>query len=218
MKMKEGIIYKATNTINGQVYIGATKKKLDDRKQDHINKALKGYSGYFQKALIEYGVNSFEWEQIDTAENKNELAQKETEYIISFNSIENGYNSDNGGGFKKTVYQYNIETGKLINSYDDLSSAANAVNAVKTSISSACLHYNKTCKGYTWSYSSTLEPSSSLDLRKKTVNQISLKGEFIACYVSASEASRKTGISKTCITRCCRKERKQSGGFLWEYS
>jgi hypothetical protein len=67
-------------------------------------------------------------------------------------------------------------------------------------------------------YSSTLEPSSSLDLRKKTVNQISLKGEFIACYESASEASRKTGVSKTCITRCCRKEREHSGGFLWEYS
>jgi group I intron endonuclease len=216
--MIEGIIYKVTNTLNGQIYVGTTTKKLEDRKQDHINKAINGYNGCFQTALIVYGIESFKWEQIDTANSIDELAQKETEYIFSFNSVVDGYNSDNGGGFKKTVYQYNIETGQIINSYDDLNSAANAVSAVKTSISNACLHYNKTCKGFAWSYSSTLEPSSILDLRKKTVNQISLEGKFIACYESASEASRKTGISKTCITRCCRKERKQSGGFLWEYS
>lgn len=212
------IIYKAENTFTGEVYVGVTTKTLNERKNDHLTKSNNGSNGYFHQAIQTYCEESFVWSIIDTAKSINELAQKETGYILSFNSIENGYNSDNGGGFKKTVYQYNIETGKLINSYDDLSSAANAVNAVKTSISSACLHYNKTCKGYTWSYSSTLEPSSSLDLRKKAVNQISLKGEFIACYVSASEASRKTGVSKTCITRCCRKEREHSGGFLWEYS
>jgi group I intron endonuclease len=216
--MKEGIIYKATNVATGEVYIGATTINLKDRINDHYNKAVKDYGYKFQNAIREYGIENFTWEQIDTAQNSNELALKESSYIEKFDTVNNGYNSDNGGGIKKTVYQYNIETGKLINSYDDLSSAANAVNAVKTSISSACLHYNKTCKGFAWSYSSTLEPSSSLDLRKKTVNQISLKGEFIACYESASQASRKTGISKTCITRCCRKEREHSGGFLWEYS
>lgn len=216
--MKEGIIYKATNVATGEVYIGATTINLKDRINDHYNKAVKDYGYKFQNAIREYGIENFTWEQIDTAQDSNELALKESSYIEKFDTVNNGYNSDNGGGIKKTVYQYNIETGKLINSYDDLSSAANAVNAVKTSISSACLHYNKTCKGFAWSYSSTLEPSSSLDLRKKTVNQISLKGEFIACYESASQASRKTGISKTCITRCCRKEREHSGGFLWEYS
>lgn len=216
--MTNYIIYKAENIYTEEVYVGATTKTLEERKNDHLIKSNNGSGGYFHQAIQTYCEESFVWSIIDTANSLNELAQKETEYIFSYNSVENGYNSDRGGGLKKTVFQYNIETGKLINSYDDLSSAANAVNAVKTSISSACLHYNKTCKGFAWSYLSTLEPSSSLDLRKKTVNQISLKGEFIACYESASQASRKTGISKTCITRCCRKEREHSGGFLWEYS
>lgn len=216
--MSNYIIYKAENIFTGDVYVGATTKTLNERKNDHLTKSKNGSDGYFHQAIQTYCEESFVWTVLDIANSIDELAQKETEYILSFNSVENGYNSDNGGGFKKTVYQYNVETGKLINSYDDLSSAANAVNAVKTSISSACLHYNKTCKGFAWSYSSSLEPSSSLDLRKKTVNQISLKGEFIASYESASEASRKTGISKTCITRCSRNERKQAGGFLWEYS
>ncbi|TRX24506.1 site-specific integrase [Flavobacterium franklandianum] len=114
--------------------------------------------------------------------------------------------------------KYNVETGELVNSYVDLVSAANAVNANKRSISNVCLHTNKTCKGYNWSYSSTIESKSISDLRRKTVNQISLDGEIVACYESASEASRKSGLSKTCIARCCRGEREQSGGFLWKYS
>ncbi|GAA4057937.1 hypothetical protein GCM10022388_25900 [Flavobacterium chungnamense] len=216
--MEEKIIYKVINNITNQIYIGATTKSIEERKQDHFQKTLSGSELKFHKAIITYGTNSFFWSQIDTATTIDELAKKEVQYIEEFDTISNGYNSDKGGGFKKTVYQFNIETGDLINSYDDLSSAANAVNATKTSISNACLHYNKTCKDFVWSYSNTIELSSTLDLRKKAVNQISLDGSFVDYYESASEASRKTGISKTCITRCCRKERQQSGGFIWEYS
>lgn len=212
------IIYKATNTITNKVYIGATTKSINERKLDHLQKSEKKVGSYFQEAIQTYGMDSFIWEQIDTASSNDELAKKEVQYIEEFDTILNGYNSDKGGGFKKTVYQFNIETGDLIDYYKDLSSAANAVNATKTGISNACLNYNKTCKGYVWSYSSTFELSSTLDLRKKIVTQFSLDGNFIAYYESASEASRKTGISKTCITRCCRKERQNSGGSLWEYS
>ncbi|SHE78275.1 group I intron endonuclease [Flavobacterium fontis] len=216
--MSNYIVYLVENTFTSEVYIGATTKTLVERKIDHLTKTKNGSNVCFHQAIQSYGPESFVWSVIDTADSIDELAQKETKYIINYNSVENGYNSDCGGGFKKKVYQFNIETGKLINSYEDLISAANAVNATKTSISNACLLYNKTCKGFLWSYSSTFELSSTLDLRKKTVNQISLDGNFIACYDSASEASRKTGISKSCITRCCREEREHSGGFLWKYT
>jgi group I intron endonuclease len=216
--MSNFIIYKAENTFTGEVYVGATSKSLIERKNDHLQKSSKGSDGFFHQAIGTYGSDSFVWTEVDSASSINELAEKETEYIYLYDSFQNGYNSDKGGGFKKTVYQYNVETGELVNSYDDLVSAANAVNANKRSISNVCLHTNKTCKGYNWSYSSTIEANSILDLRRKTVNQISLDGDIVACYKSASEASRKTGISKTCITRCCRGEREQSGGFLWKYS
>ena len=55
------------------------------------------------------------------------------------------------------------------------------------------------------------------DLRKKEVFQFSIDGHFLAKYVSVSEASRITELSKTCISRVCRGERKKSGGFLWKY-
>lgn len=215
--MIEGIIYKATNVATGEVYIGATTIKLKERINDHYNKAVKDYGYKFQNAIREYGIENFTWEQIDTAQDPNELALKETNYITKFDSVNNGYNSDRGGGFKKLIYQFNIENGELVNSYDDLSSAAKSVNANYTSISNACLRYNKTCKGYIWSYSSTLELSSSFDMRKKRVSQISFDGNLVTNYESASEASRKTGISKSCITKCCRNERNSSGGYIWKY-
>ena len=44
-----------------------------------------------------------------------------------------------------------------------------------------------------------------------------LDGRTLQKYKSVAEASRQTGISKTCISRCCRGERDKSGGFKWEY-
>jgi len=32
------------------------------------------------------------------------------------------------------------------------------------------------------------------------------------------EVSRKTGASKTCISKCCWGERENNGEFLWKYS
>lgn len=216
--MSNYIVYKAENTFTGKVYIGATSKSIEARINDHLIKSNNGSNIDFHQAIQTYGLESFTWSEIDTADSANELAEKETNYIFKYNSFQDGYNSDKGGGFKKTVYQFDMKTGKLVNSYIDLENAGNAVNADKRSISSACLGYNKFCQGFLWSYSSTLDVSLIADLRKKTVNQISLDGEFIASYESVSEASRQTGISKTCISRCCRKEREHSGGFLWKYS
>ncbi len=216
--MQVNYIYIATNKVQNKVYVGSTTNSMEKRIEDHIVKANNHNGSVFQEAIGTYGPDAFNWEVIDIATTTDELAEKETGYILKYDSFKSGYNSDRGGGFKKTVYQYNIETGELMNFYDSLSSAANAVNAASKSISNACLGYNKTCKGYHWSYSSTKELHSCSDLRRKTVNQISLDGDIVACYESASEASRKTGISKTCITRCCRGERGQSGGFFWKYS
>jgi group I intron endonuclease len=214
--MKEGIIYKATNTINGQVYIGATTKELEKRKQDHINKALKGYKGYFQTVLLEYGIESFEWEQIDAAKDENELAKKEIQYILEYNSVKEGYNKDKGGGFKKTIYKYNLD-GSLNSIYETLTDAGNSINVRKQDVSRACWSTNHTLGSFLWSYEDTEGFKPSKDNRKKEVLQSDLKGNLLARYVSASEASRKTGVSKTCITRCCREEREHSGGFIWKY-
>lgn len=218
-RAKTYIIYKAQNTITGECYIGASTKSLEERKRDHINKSNRVKANYFHQAIRTFGADGFEWKQIDTATTINELAEKEEEYIFKYNSLHQGLNSNKGsGGFKKKVYQYDIQTGELLNSYDDLTSAGNAVNATKKSISNVCLSIDKTCKGYYWSYSSTIKSFSTTDLRKKEVMQYNLEGDLLNQYLSVAEASKKSGISKTCISRCCRGEREQSGGYFWRYS
>jgi len=216
MNMK-GIIYKVENQENGYVYIGATTHSLYQRQLDHTERAYRGEENKFHEAIMTYGANAFKWEQIDTVGSIDELAQKEQYYVLEYNSKEQGYNADAGGGIKKTVYQYSVKDGNLVNKYDSLESAANAVSAYKTSVGNACLGQNKTCKGYYWSYNYSVPFSPEKDLRKKKVIKYSLSGKQLAVYNSVAEASRLSGISKTCISRVCRNERKQSGGFYWQY-
>lgn len=217
---KEGdslIIYKAENINTGQVYVGATTNSIEQRRLDHIERALRGELNKFHEGICTYGVNAFSWEQIDTASTIDELAQKEKEYVFKYNSKDKGYNSDVGGGFKKTVYQYNLLDGSLVNRYDSLSEAAESIDSTKQHISRACLGVNNIFGGYYWNYVYKEPFVSNSDLRKKSVLQFSLEGDLLERYQSVSEASKQSGVSKTCIARVCRGEREQSGGYIWEY-
>lgn len=216
IEKNNGIIYKVINTETNEMYIGATTKSITERKNDHLQK-VNNVSGYkFHNAISTYGIDSFKWEQIDTALSNNELASKEIKYISDFKTLENGYNSDKGGGIKKTVYKYNLD-GSLNDTFQDLRSASNSIDVRKQDISRACWTVNHTLGGYLWSYDFREPFVPKSDNRKKEVIQYSLNGNLLASFISASEASRITGISKTCITRCCRNERESSGGFIWKY-
>ncbi|WP_366139847.1 NUMOD1 domain-containing DNA-binding protein [uncultured Polaribacter sp.] len=146
------------------------------------------------------------------------MAQKEKKYIIQYNTKENGYNRDSGGGIQKTVYQFSLEDGKLVYEYNSLQSAANAVNAVKSTIGKACDGSSITSKGFLWSYSiSSSFPSFRKDKRKKVVQQLDLEGKLIEEFNSVSEASKQTECNKTSIAKVCRGERNSCGGYLWKY-
>lgn len=216
MKNENGIIYKVTNIITEEKYIGATTKSIDERQQDHFQKSETNNCFKFQNAISTYGKDAFVWEQIDTASSIDELAKKEVQYIQHYNALENGYNEDRGGGFRKTVYQFDAKTGELINSYDSLSQAAINVGAVKQNISDVCLGFYNVCKGFAWSYDKNYK--LLFDRRKKEVLQFDLDKNFIAKFESAAEASRVTHASKTCIARCCRRERTSTHGFIFEYN
>ena len=214
MKNK-GIIYKVTHKESSKTYIGATTASIHKRKLDHMKLSKRKKQRTFYKAIATYGPNAFKWEQIDTASSTDELAKKEKEYILKYNSKEEGYNSDVGGGIQKTIYQYNLD-GRKVNKFTSLESAGNAVNAVKQNISAVALGDNKTCKGYYWSYFPAF-PKNLNDERKKRVLQYSLYGEYINEFNSVSEASKQTDCNKTSIAKVCRDERKSCGGFKWKY-
>lgn len=106
----------------------------------------------------------------------------------------------------------------MINNFEKLEDAANTINSTKQDISRACLSVNKRYKNFYWSYEYKEPFEPDKDARKKKVFQFTLDGELLAEYSSVSEASRQTGISKTCISRVCRNERKQTGGYIFKYN
>lgn len=210
-----GIVYKATNMINGYSYIGTTTKSIEERKLDHFQRIDKKYSSKFHDALKEYGKENFNFEVIDTVSNINELALKEKNYIKEFDSNNNGYNLDSGGGFKKMVYQFD-KSGVLLSTFQSLEEAAKSVNVSKNSISDACLGGRKSCANFYWSYSPEIEIKN--DNRVKKVAQYSKDGELINEFESIAKASLKTGVNKSSIQKCCNGARNLAGGYVWKNS
>lgn len=115
------IIYKVTNTMNGMVYIGQTKRSLDTRWKSHcscVNSKISSFK--LQKAIKEFGKESFRVEQIDTAETKEEANEKEVFWIKHFNADTDGYNTSPGGrngGHRKRVKA--VESGNVFETIVD---------------------------------------------------------------------------------------------------
>lgn len=170
----------------------------------------------FSASIGTYGIEAFSWEQIDTAKSTDELAEKEIHYIMEYNCKEKGYNKDRGGGFQKTIYQYSLD-GNYLKSYNDLSSAALSINTSKQRISKACLSKSNLFDNYYWSYKYVEPFVPETDLRRKIVLQYDMEDNYLNTFESVSKASKFTGLSKTCISRCCRGERHYSGGYKWRF-
>ena len=215
MEAQMNKIYLVWNIFTAQFYVGSTTKEIKGRILDHFQKSAKKVDNKFHKAIENYGSQAFDYLWIDFTDTTDELAQKEAYYIEAYNALSAGYNSDRGGGFKKTIYQFAINYPKPIATYATLEEAGNSVNASRKTISNACLGSLKTAKGYLWSY--TPEYPEVKDKRSKTVYQYNLDGLLIATFSSAREASRELDIPLSCITRCCLGERKQTSGYKFSY-
>ena len=92
-----GVIYKATNLINGKIYIGKTTQNFEKYKLNHINSALRNSDKdkkVFYRAIRKYGVENFTWEVLVECENEEQLSKAEEFYFEFYNSIDckKGYN------------------------------------------------------------------------------------------------------------------------------
>lgn len=210
-------IYKAQHIETGWAYIGSTTISVEDRKKDHLQKAASGSGHYFHQEIATYGPEAFVWELVDTASSNDELALKEKQYILQFDSFRNGYNSDCGGGFRKTVYMYDVDSGELLETFDCLDDAAASIRVDKKSISRACLNVSNRYGGFYWSYEFKEPYVPISDARKKEVLQMDMEGNVIAEFKSVAEASRSTGANKSSIAKCCRGGYKSAAGFTWKY-
>lgn len=144
------IIYKITNNINNKVYIGKTKNTLEKRWKQHCSKARRNRSNAeFQKAILEFGPESFRIEQIDVASTDEEACLKEIHWIEHFDCIyPKGYNvskgGTNGGNYTRIK---NVTTGE---EFDSMLEASKKYNRHIQAIHQALDKPNRTCAGCKW--------------------------------------------------------------------
>ena len=99
MKYKYSV-YKHTNTISGKAYIGYTKKTMEQRWSDHLYRSRKsGFNTKFDNALREYPINSWIHEILfSNIKTLDKTKKVEIKMISKYDTFNNGYNSNPGGG------------------------------------------------------------------------------------------------------------------------
>lgn len=93
-----GVIYKITNTVNNKIYIGQTIQTVEKRWRKHVGEAKQ--SKYpLQRAILQYGKESFTVEIIYECSTQEELDNKELMFAEMFEAFSpTGYNLKAGQG------------------------------------------------------------------------------------------------------------------------
>ena len=112
-------IYKITNKINNKVYIGQSIRPIEHRFKRHINDALNNkLDTHLARAIRKYGSENFYIEEVDKANNQDELNKKEQFWIRKYDAINSGYNETDalykcGGNTYKNKTSEEMENIKL---------------------------------------------------------------------------------------------------------
>jgi group I intron endonuclease len=111
-------IYCYYNKINGKRYIGQA-VDLTRRKKDHKTRAFhifygnNEYDSAIHRAFRKYGYENFEYSILEECQIQ-ELNEREIYWIQYYNSKDQGYNCDDGGGTSKHFCKINQKTLELI--------------------------------------------------------------------------------------------------------
>ena len=95
-----GIVYCATNRVNGKMYIGKSRDSaLTRRRHCHLNSARRKDGFVFHAALLKYGPENFAWKILEHSDDNEVLCDLEREYIDLFSTAISccGYNLTHGG-------------------------------------------------------------------------------------------------------------------------
>lgn len=103
-----GKVYRITNTVNDKVYIGSTLGSLSHRFHRHVQKIKTGFK--LQQAMSELGSENFRIELLQNfhCNTRDELREQEHRFIVLFDSINKGYNTNRAYVSKETKRMENI--------------------------------------------------------------------------------------------------------------
>lgn len=116
------------------------------------------------------------------------------------------------------VYCFDL-TGVLHKEFISVKAAEDTTGINHSHICAACNGNRKSAGGYLWSYFNkppTYE-SRQKDHKNVAVVQLSMDGEFIKEYASATTAANELGLQQSLISACCNGRRKSTGGYRWAF-
>ncbi len=117
----------------------------------------------------------------------------------------------------KTVYCYTLD-GSRLTKYKSTMAAERATGVLAKNIGLVCNGRAQSAGGMIWRYED--KPSLNIDTVSpygtKSVEQYTLKGEFIKKYSSMKKAEEETGINRSVISKMCRGLQQTAGGYTWK--
>lgn len=228
------VVYKITNKINSEIYIGQT-TNLKKRIQKHFY--YKNNSN-IAKAIQEYGKENFIVEILFESDNQNEIDEKEKFFIELYNSIDCGYNTQLGGKNLKNITLEDLrnkisekisgnlnhmskrvielKTNKI---YDTATEASIDLNLNLSHICSVCRGDRNSTGGYIFRYldenGNIIETNRSSKNKARRIMNIDT-GEIFNSFKEISIKYNKK-IDSGNIIKNINGKTKSSYGFHWKY-
>lgn len=226
-------IYKATNLINGKVYIGQT-VDFKRRKTEHLSSKNGVHARcVFHKAIQKYGKHNFVWEIIDKCTTLDEATELETKYINKYNSCvafknSNGYNivlrqeKNNVSHNSIPVIAYDKQ-GNFINIYTSCLEASRELKCQETNIIKCLNGKRKSCGGYQFikyidNYPLKINAykTNELKAKYKKVFQYDLQLNLLKIHHSVTECAKSVNGNRNSLSKSI-KNQKPYKGFIFMF-
>ena len=96
--MRNLVIYRIVNLVNGKSYVGQTRQGLARRKGEHIHRFNLGERDHkLYQAMRKHGIENFKFEVLCNCLKPEYLDEMERHFIAELNSFNRGYNMTCGG-------------------------------------------------------------------------------------------------------------------------
>lgn len=223
----EGQIYKITNKVNGNFYVGKTIKSLSTRFYSHCYDAVKRNStSHFHRAIRKYGKENFFIEEIQIC--KNDLGNRE---IFWISELKPHYNQTLGGDGGILGYSHTEETKELLSikrkgkfvgkenpfyNQNHTEEQKERWSKMRKGQPSPCGFAGKSHKEESKNKTSqTLK--NNPNVKRTKVFQYDIEGNFLREFQSISDASKFVGTNPSNIKYTCEGKFKHCKGYKWSY-